>query len=158
MRRRAIGDHAIAAQSFAAQRATPGRQAVRSSICSGRLAPGSSCMISDAYARLTNAQQSVPVAQLDRVLGYGPRGWGFESLRVRHSDNRGRFLYFMLLCCSLVDGLPFVGGQSGPADSRRYALFVTCTHHTIIYCNMGSVPIFTVPDSSKASATPPSSV
>jgi hypothetical protein len=31
----------------------------------------------------TSAQR-VPVAQLDRVLGYGPRGWGFKSLRVRH--------------------------------------------------------------------------
>ena len=26
-----------------------------------------------------------PVAQLDRVPGYGPGGWGFDSLRVCHS-------------------------------------------------------------------------
>ncbi len=25
-----------------------------------------------------------PVAQLDRALGFEPRGWGFKSLRVRH--------------------------------------------------------------------------
>lgn len=25
----------------------------------------------------------VPVAQLDRVLGYEPSGWGFDSLRAR---------------------------------------------------------------------------
>ena len=29
---------------------------------------------------------SAPVAQLDRVLGYEPRGRAFESLRARHSD------------------------------------------------------------------------
>ena len=27
---------------------------------------------------------SAPVAQLDRVPGYGPGGWGFDSLRVCH--------------------------------------------------------------------------
>jgi hypothetical protein len=32
-------------------------------------------------------------------------------------DERECFLYFMLLCCSLMGGLPFVGGQAGPADS-----------------------------------------
>ena len=26
-----------------------------------------------------------PVAQLDRALGFEPRGWGFKSLRARHS-------------------------------------------------------------------------
>ena len=25
-----------------------------------------------------------PVAQLDRASGYGPEGWGFDSLRVHH--------------------------------------------------------------------------
>ena len=28
-----------------------------------------------------------PVAQLDRALGYEPRGQGFESLRARHFNN-----------------------------------------------------------------------
>ncbi len=28
-----------------------------------------------------------PVAQLDRVLDYGSRGWGFDSFRVHHYSN-----------------------------------------------------------------------
>ena len=35
--------------------------------------------------RFTN--HSAPVAQLDRVLGYEPRGRAFESLRARHINN-----------------------------------------------------------------------
>ena len=31
-----------------------------------------------------------PVAQLDRVFGYEPNGWGFDSLRVRHHMGRRR--------------------------------------------------------------------
>lgn len=27
--------------------------------------------------------RSAPVAQLDRVSGYGPEGWGFDSFRAR---------------------------------------------------------------------------
>ena len=30
----------------------------------------------------------VPVAQLDRVFGYEPKGRGFESLRARHIEKR----------------------------------------------------------------------
>ena len=34
--------------------------------------------------RLPYALPPAPVAQLDRVLGYGPRGCGFDSLRAYH--------------------------------------------------------------------------
>ena len=37
-----------------------------------------------------NAGRSAPVAQLDRVLGYEPRGRGFESCRARQSETGGR--------------------------------------------------------------------
>ncbi len=38
-----------------------------------------SVLIQSAYA---------PVAQLDRVFGYEPKGRGFESLLARHAKNR----------------------------------------------------------------------
>lgn len=34
-------------------------------------------------------QSNVPLAQLDRASGYGPEGWGFDSLRVHHLILRG---------------------------------------------------------------------
>ena len=33
-----------------------------------------------------------PVAQLDRVLDYGSRGWGFDSSRARHINLSGSSL------------------------------------------------------------------
>ncbi len=35
---------------------------------------------------------SAPVAQLDRVFGYEPNGWGFDSLRVRQKKGGKVFL------------------------------------------------------------------
>ena len=29
---------------------------------------------------------AAPVAQLDRALGYGPRGYGFDPFRARHRE------------------------------------------------------------------------
>jgi hypothetical protein len=37
---------------------------------------------------LYNARLNAPVAQLDRVLGYEPRGQEFESLRAYHIKQR----------------------------------------------------------------------
>ncbi len=35
--------------------------------------------------------ETVPVAQLDRACGYGPQGWGFESLRERQKTSHDTF-------------------------------------------------------------------
>lgn len=32
-----------------------------------------------------------PLAQLDRVFGYGPKGWGFEPLAVHQTTQNTRF-------------------------------------------------------------------
>ena len=51
------------------------------------------CNAPVAYASLSCAQyECLPVAQLDRVPGYGPGGWGFESLRVGHGFSRATSL------------------------------------------------------------------
>src|ERR1035437_3662945 len=36
------------------------------------------------YNSKTQFRHEAPVAQLDRVLGYEPRGWEFDSLRAHH--------------------------------------------------------------------------
>ena len=36
------------------------------------------------YNKQDNRNTYVPVAQLDRVFGYEPKGRGFESLQARH--------------------------------------------------------------------------
>src|ERR1019366_4505258 len=36
------------------------------------------------YNSKTQFRHDAPVAQLDRVLGYEPRGWEFDSLRAHH--------------------------------------------------------------------------
>ena len=44
-----------------------------------------------------------PVAQLDRVSGYGPEGWGFESSRAYLTRNlslsRGFLLFGVVISC-----------------------------------------------------------
>ena len=37
------------------------------------------------YERSKNTAECAPVAQLDRVFGYEPKGRGFESLSARHA-------------------------------------------------------------------------
>jgi hypothetical protein len=37
------------------------------------------------YNSKTQFRHDAPVAQLDRVLGYEPRGWEFDSLRAHHN-------------------------------------------------------------------------
>ena len=46
--------------------------------------------------------QCAPVAQLDRVLDYGSRGWGFDSLRARHFPKKFKHQFYdMASDCSL---------------------------------------------------------
>ncbi len=42
-----------------------------------------------------NAQLSAPVAQLDRVLGYEPRGQEFESLRARQIKAEASYKFYL---------------------------------------------------------------
>src|SRR5208337_2110373 len=44
-------------------------------------------MILFRYNSETQFCHDAPVAQLDRVLGYEPRGWEFDSLRAHHPTN-----------------------------------------------------------------------
>ena len=41
------------------------------------------------YNSKTQFRHDAPVAQLDRVLGYEPRGWEFDSLRAHHLTRHG---------------------------------------------------------------------
>src|ERR1035441_1155909 len=51
------------------------------------------------YNSETQFPHEAPVAQLDRVLGYEPRGWEFDSLRAHHLSCRTfmRLAVFSLL-------------------------------------------------------------
>ena len=64
-----------------------------------------------------NLRRSAPVAQLDRVLGYEPRGRGFESCRARQylQGSAGEHLLTLFFCCATGAGVvtvqsPFRGG------------------------------------------------
>src|SRR5271157_186245 len=48
-------------------------------------------MILFRYNSETQFCHDAPVAQLDRVLGYEPRGWEFDSLRAHQSSHRTGF-------------------------------------------------------------------
>ena len=54
----------------------------------------------------------MPVAQLDRVTGYGPVGQGFESLQARPTEKHpsGCFLFF---------GIAFVVRDSNKEGGKR---------------------------------------
>ena len=43
-----------------------------------------SSILSGATTFLIKKSSYALVAQLDRVFGYEPKGWGFDSLRVHH--------------------------------------------------------------------------
>jgi hypothetical protein len=62
-----------------------------------------------------------PVAQLDRVLGYEPRGRGFESCRARHSVKRGVDRKISPLCFSLGATSVLPGGAGAGAEGRGNA-------------------------------------
>src|SRR4051812_964651 len=81
-------------------RSTPASRSVTSSNDLGRQAKGRAEMLSLFFSRwpelhalilfrynfcFSSLQRCAPVAQLDRVLGYEPRGRRFESFRARHS-------------------------------------------------------------------------
>src|SRR5260370_38513029 len=51
----------------------------------------------DAPRRHIWGAENAPVAQLDRASGFEPEGWGFKSLRARHSFLPRAFeLFFMV--------------------------------------------------------------
>ena len=64
-----------------------------------------------------------PVAQLDRVFGYEPKGQGFESLAARQNKNRdfkkSRFLFFLSVSQNFVlrHGNRFVRSRLMPKSS-----------------------------------------
>ena len=67
--------------------------------------------------RFFSAYTHAPVAQLDRALGFGPRGWGFESLRVYHFGS----------VAQLVEQLPLkqtVLGSSPSGPTNMYFVYI----------------------------------
>jgi hypothetical protein len=59
------------------------------------------------YNSKTQFRHDAPVAQLDRVLGYEPRGWEFDSLRAHHPfNNLARFLLRPKNHCGEICGDP----------------------------------------------------
>ncbi len=50
--------------------------------------------------------KNAPLAQLDRALVYGTKGWGFELLRARHLQHKGAssalFAYLGLVAYVIV--------------------------------------------------------
>ena len=78
------------------------------------LTKGSKCGIISRYEKTVY----VPLAQLDRVFGYEPKGRGFESLKARQTKSGYPFGYPLFVSRSFI--------TQNPANFRTRKFVITC--------------------------------
>ena len=76
----------------------------------------------------------VPLAQLDRVFGYEPKGRGFESLKARQTKSRYPKGYLLFVSRLFM--------LKPPMDFRKQKSIITCApclwNFTAFYARLGS--------------------